>query len=248
MGCGLRDPDVWWEIYGAAYRERTWRNYRWILSTVVRHGAGGPLLDVGCGLGFLVECARRFGMTAVGLDGSERALAECHRLHPLADVRPWRAGAELPLDEGSVGAVVVNEVADHLTYTENRHLLGEARRVLRPEGILLVNAPACADGDLGHTTAFSPGTYRALVESFSLEVIEQRFVPRPLLGRDRWGLLAMRVLSRFVHPESWAARIDLVARKPPSSAEADPSDRPHGGQTAVRDRGPGAAGLACPTS
>ena len=37
------------------------------------------LLDLGCGYGFLVECARRFGVEAIGLEASEVALAECRR-------------------------------------------------------------------------------------------------------------------------------------------------------------------------
>lgn len=211
------DLRVWWGEYAGAYAGRSWREYRGLLAEAIQHAPGGPLLDVGCGYGFLVECARQFGVEAVGVEGSEDALAECRARHPLADVRPWSAGSRLPLLSDSVGVAVAHEVIDHITLEDNRRLFAELRRVLKPGGVVLVKSPSrynTADQDKGHVTFFSPAEFRAFVTGFGFEVVVQPYVPRALLGRSRGAWLAMRALTTAWPRERWAARIDLVARKP----------------------------------
>lgn len=223
MTLEFTDLAVWWREYASAYAGRSWREYRGLLAEAIRHAPCGPLLDVGCGYGFLVECARQFGVEAVGVEGSEDALAECHARHPLADVRPWSAGSPLPLRADSVGVAVAHEVIDHITLVENRGLFGELRRVLKPDGVVLVKSPSrydTADQDKGHVTFFSPSEFRAFVGEFGFEVVTQPYVPRALLGTSRPGWFAMRALTTAWPRERWAARIDLVARKPaPDSGE-----------------------------
>ena len=63
-------------------------------------------------------------------------------------------------------------------------------------------------------TFFSPGEFRAFVTEFGFEVVTQPYVPRALLGGSRPAWIAMRALTTFWPRERWAARIDLVARKP----------------------------------
>ncbi len=215
-GPSYQDPDTWWGEYGPLYAERSWREYRWLLADVVAHAEEGPLLDVGCGYGFVVECARRFGMAAIGLEASPAALATCRERHPEAEVRSWRAGAALPVESGTIGVVLANEFVDHITRDENELLLRETHRVLKPGGLLMVRSPSRHnrfDHDLGHVSFFSPSEFRAFVESFSFDVVSQPYVPQPLLGRSRAGKLAMRIVSGAYRPERWAARIDLVARR-----------------------------------
>src|SRR5260221_8529088 len=110
----LTDLDAWWQCYGVAYEDRTWRDYRHIVAEAIRQGAEPPILDVGCGYGFLVECARRFNIPSTGLEASERAIAECRVRHPLADVRSWRGGTPLPFDSATIGIAVVSQFVDHI--------------------------------------------------------------------------------------------------------------------------------------
>ena len=213
----LTDPENWWAEYSKDYAGRTWRNYRHLLGEYVRHGEGAPLLDVGCGYGFLVECARQFGIAAVGLEAAEAAVAHCRSLHPLADVRLWKGGEPLPFKAESIAGVVLNEFVDHITVEQNRSLFREIGRVLRPGGVLIVKSPSRHnrfDEDEGHVTFFSPSEFREFVESFSFKVLEQPYVPQPLLGSSGFGWLAMRALTLPFKPERWNARNDLVARKP----------------------------------
>jgi SAM-dependent methyltransferase len=213
----MTTPDLtdWWRQYGKEYEDRSWRDYRHLLSEAVRYGSTPPLLDVGCGYGFLVECARQFGIAAVGLEASERAVAESRRRHPLADVRLWQAGERLPFPDVSIGCATLNQVVDHFTLEENRALLAELRRVLKTDGALVVHSPSRFnrfDDDTGHVTFFSPSEFRAFVMGFGFRVVLQPYAPQRLLGGGI-GWLLVRAVTQVWRPERLAATIDLVAAK-----------------------------------
>ncbi|HVL88836.1 MAG TPA: class I SAM-dependent methyltransferase [Actinomycetota bacterium] len=96
----------------------------------------GRLLDVGCGLGYLLESARARGWEAVGVDPSPFSVRrarekgfEAHRglLH------------ELGLPAASFDAISLLQVVEHLI--DARALLAECRRLLKPGGALLVETP-----------------------------------------------------------------------------------------------------------
>jgi SAM-dependent methyltransferase len=213
MSRSVPDPDQWWTQYRADYAGRTWRDYRHLLAEAVRHAPSPPLLDVGCGQGFLVECARQFGIPAVGLEASEVALAEGRRLHPDADARLWKAGEPLPFAAESIGVAMLNQVIDHVTLEENRQLFAELHRVLKPEGALVAHSPSrfnTFDTDTGHVTFFSPSEFRAFVDGFGFRVVEQPYFPQPVLGTGV-GWLLVRAFTRAFKPERLAATIDLVA-------------------------------------
>lgn len=215
MSGAAPDPDQWWNAYAADYAARSWHDYRHLLAEAIQHAPGPPLLDIGCGYGFLVECARQFGVDAIGLEASDVALAEGYRRHPDADTRSWRAGAPLPCADGSIGVAMLNQVIDHVTPDENRALFAELRRVLKPGGAVIVHSPSRYnrfDTDTGHVTFFSPSEFRAFVTGAGFSVVKQPFMPQPLLGTGAgWPLL--RALTFVFKPERLAATIDLIAVK-----------------------------------
>jgi SAM-dependent methyltransferase len=113
---------------------------------------------------------------------------------------------------------VAHEVIDHITLEDNRALFGELWRVLKPDGVVVVKSPSrynTADQDKGHVTFFSPSEFRGFLRSCHFGVVEQPYVPRPMLGKGRLGWLAMQALTKLWPRERWAARIDTVARKLP---------------------------------
>ena len=209
------DADEWWIQYCADYAARSWIDYRHLLAEAVRYAPEPPLLDIGCGYGFLVECARHFGVPAIGLEASEVALAECRRRHPNADIRLWRAGTPLPCADDSIGVAMLNQVIDHVTLQENGLLFAELRRVLKPDGVLIAHSPSRFnkfDTDTGHVTFFSPSEFRAFVTGAGFRVIEQPYFPQPVLGKGA-GWLLVRAFTRVFKPERLAATIDVVAIK-----------------------------------
>ena len=95
----------------------------------------GPLLDVGCGMGNLVDALSRMGRVAVGFDHDSRAVAlgrERGRAlftGQLATVSPRRPFA----------GIVMNHVLEHIH--EPGVLLGQLRDLLDPRGLVCICVP-----------------------------------------------------------------------------------------------------------
>ena len=108
-----------------------------------------PVLDIGCGDG---ELARHLPEgTWVGVDDSREMVARAPE-----PVRRGDAGA-LPFPDASFGSAALLYVLYHLD--EPRHALLEARRVLRPGGLLAVALPSRHDSpELAHALPRKPLT------------------------------------------------------------------------------------------
>jgi 2-polyprenyl-6-hydroxyphenyl methylase/3-demethylubiquinone-9 3-methyltransferase len=128
--------DEWWRPYGA------FAMLRWIaaaratlLPPAGRDGA--VLVDLGCGAGLLAPHAARLGYRHVGVDlvGVSLRLAARH------GVRPVRGDVQrLPLPDGVADAVSAGEILEHVP--DLRATVGEACRVLRPGGTLVLDTIA----------------------------------------------------------------------------------------------------------
>ena len=88
-----------------------------------------PVLDIGCGNGFLTGLLRRFGFTAVGID-------------PNPPSRELKGHAQkLPFLDGSMNTIFCIDILEHLTQEELLLALAEAYRVLGVGGIFIINTP-----------------------------------------------------------------------------------------------------------
>lgn len=118
-----------------------------LLVELGRIDAETSVLDVGCGTGgFARAIAESTGARVIGLERSPRFLEHARRLPGTSVGRvEWlEADAEeLPLAEASVDRVVLSLVLHQLR--SPRRAVAEARRVLRPEGIVLVRTIAPED-------------------------------------------------------------------------------------------------------
>ncbi|MDW8058893.1 MAG: class I SAM-dependent methyltransferase [Thermomicrobium sp.] len=126
-------PESW------ALRVTYWQSlaaYRWASD----HVRGKRVLDVGCGDGYgTAELAAR-ARYAVGLDDDGNVLREARRRYGAPRLAWVRARADrLPFRDESLDVVCCFQVLEHLR--EPERFLAEARRVLVPEGILLMTTP-----------------------------------------------------------------------------------------------------------
>ena len=113
---------------------------------------GMRVVDIGCGTGnLLVALGRqRSGLDLAGLDPDERALARARRRSRRARLTvDWQRGfaQELPYPDRSVDRVFSSLMLHHLDDASKDELLAEVRRVLRPNGVLVL---ADLDGHDAH--------------------------------------------------------------------------------------------------
>jgi SAM-dependent methyltransferase len=105
--------------------------------------AGAPVVvDVGCGDGALVRHLARRGQRPIGVEVGEEPLARARAHEPAADERYEHGVAQaLPLDDGAADAVLFMNSLHHVPTDALDAALGEAARVLRPEGIVYIQEP-----------------------------------------------------------------------------------------------------------
>ncbi|BCJ34154.1 methyltransferase [Actinocatenispora thailandica] len=104
---------------------------------LVRAAGGGPVADVGCGPGHLTSHLRGLGLDAFGVDLSPGMIDVARRAHP--GLR-FDVGSMTDLDLGaaSVTGLLAWWSLIHVPDEEIPTVLGEFRRVLRPDGALLL--------------------------------------------------------------------------------------------------------------
>ncbi len=115
-----------------------WKRRRGFLLAHV--APGDAVLDLGCGEGAFSAALAAAGARPIGVDVAGEALRRAREQHPDLDFRPAAPGAPLPLEDGAVDVVWASEVFAFVPDTAR--VLAEVRRVLRPEGRLLVTTPS----------------------------------------------------------------------------------------------------------
>jgi SAM-dependent methyltransferase len=97
-------------------------------------------LDCGCGAGdYVLALAGRYGVEAFGLEHSPGKVRQAHRHDALKD-RVQEGNLEaMPFSDGAFDVALLNEVLEHVP--DEQKALAEIRRVLRPDGRLVVFAP-----------------------------------------------------------------------------------------------------------
>lgn len=108
---------------------------------------GKDVVDVGCGAGSLVRELTALGARVVGVEVSQEQLATALERDGGGGARYVVGRAEsLPFEDGTVDAVLFMRSLHHVPRDQQTQALREARRALRPGGIVYVAEPL-AEGD-----------------------------------------------------------------------------------------------------
>lgn len=99
----------------------------------------GRLLDVGCGNGVFLRRMHDLGWSVTGIDFDSKAIENARKLHDggLTFMNTDLSGARFTND--SFDAITMSHVIEHVP--DPVALLGEARRILKPGGRLVVTTP-----------------------------------------------------------------------------------------------------------
>ena len=199
------------------------------LAWVREAGAGAPdapVLDLGCGRGEWLELLREQGLHARGID-LNRVFADSCRAMGLAVTEQDAIQGMRALPAASVGAVTSMHLVEHLPFEVLIALLDEARRIIRPGGLLALEKPNPENltvathtfyFDPTHRNPLPPQMLRWIVESRGFEDVrierlsEARDLdpPEPLPDTVP-GAAAMNVLIRSL---GIAPDYAIVARRP----------------------------------
>ena len=140
--------------------------------------AGRRVVDVGCGMGYGAATMAGAGAVVVeAIDASGPAIEIARRDHgagvryTIGDVR------RLPYEDSSFDLAVCFEVIEHIV--EHAELLDELRRVLAPDGLLLISTP-----NRGHYYADNPWHLRELTTDELAGALVERFANVRVLGQQ----------------------------------------------------------------
>jgi len=119
----------------------SWR-FAMLLSNVSRYlEPGAKVLDAGAGHGVLAAAFKDAGYEAYASD-----IHQGIRLFEVEEIpyKPWHLeGEAAPYDDNFFDAVILSQTIEHFTYSP-LHPLTELLRILKPGGILIVDAPNIA--------------------------------------------------------------------------------------------------------
>lgn len=151
-----------------------------VLLSGARAAAGTRLLDIGFGRGDFLDWARGQGLKTAGVEIIpelvERAAARGH------DARPELSRFEAE----SFDVITAIDVLEHLTTDQLAGMLGEARRLLAPQGVFVARFPngqspfsvPYQNGDLTHLRWLTPGAVRQVAQTVGLSLVAT-YNPRP---------------------------------------------------------------------
>ena len=130
---GIPDENYWFRRHEAAYE------------FALPH-VRGEVLEVGCGEGYGTALLAGAATSIIGLDYDASTIEHAARRYPEAAFVPGNLAA-LPFGATTFDVVVTLQVIEHVW--DHPQFVRECRRVLRPDGVLLVTTP--------NRLTFSPG-------------------------------------------------------------------------------------------
>jgi SAM-dependent methyltransferase len=165
------------------------------------------VLDAGCGVGYGSALLGTLARQVLGVDASEAAIDYARRRYAGTRVGFARMDlAALDLPDRSFDVVCCFETLEHVEDPE--HVLGELRRVLRPDGILFVSTP---HADRTTTSPDNP-FHRIEFSRDDLEALLHRYFADIVLYGQRREQTARHRLARRLDLLGLRRRLPLLRR------------------------------------
>ena len=128
------------------------------------------VLDVGCGRGEWLQLLKAEGIEAQGVDRNRVFIEECR--HAGLDVIEEDALIHLrSLPDESLNAVTTFHLVEHVPFEMLINLIDEVVRVLKPEGMLIVETPNPENFMVGSCNFYADPTHRNPIPSETLQFL-----------------------------------------------------------------------------
>lgn len=125
------------------------------------------VLDIACGSGYGTKILSESARQVIGVDISADAVAYAQANFSNGSKTDYRVGdgVEIPVETGTIDVLVTFETIEHIE--DYRQFLKEAKRVLRPGGIMLLSTPndlEFAEGNHFHVHEFKLSELQSLLK------------------------------------------------------------------------------------
>ena len=149
-----------------------------------RTGVSGPVIDVGCGRGELLEMLQEDGFQCLGIDNNDTQL-DAARAHGVPVLHADAIEHLRSLPQDSVLAVTGIHIVEHFPFSDLIRLLQEVARVLRPGGVCIFETPNPRNVLVGATTfhldpthvrPLPPEVMQILLETVGFGAVESRLL------------------------------------------------------------------------
>jgi SAM-dependent methyltransferase len=118
-----------------------------------------PALDLGCGRGELLEVLKEAEIPAEGIDQDEGMLEGCQALGLSVQQGDAIAYLRTQADSSRICVSLIH-VVEHIPFDMLRDIVAEAKRVLVPDGILIMETPNPENYTVGSCNFYMDPTHR----------------------------------------------------------------------------------------
>ena len=150
-------------------------------SVACEYVSGKSVLDIASGEGYGSNLLSKTADSVIGVDISVEAVSHASAKYKYQKNLEYRAGSctDIPCDDNLFDVVVSFETIEHIT--EHELMLGEVKRVLKPDGVLIISSPnkeIYLDDNEFHLKELDYDEFDSLLKSYfkNIEMIGQMVI------------------------------------------------------------------------
>jgi SAM-dependent methyltransferase len=185
------------DVDGPRAMLRAYLEQRDVRELTAKASAAAPIsaaCDVGCGFGRVTPVLTEFADRVIGFEREPDLLRVARALQPSVEFRSIDTLSRLPADDGSFTFGLVFTVLQHVPEPEVLAVIDELRRIVTPQGHLLLceetdatlEAGDRSQAHLGYTCGRPVTTYQSWLAPWKLVATKRRAIepdyPRPDVG------------------------------------------------------------------
>lgn len=169
-----------------------------------------PVIDLGCGSGNDTLYLKERGYKVISCDFSEKALEGLNNLIADLNAECFDMQDGLPFESSSARVVISDLSLHYFTWSDTEKILGEIKRVLMKDGVLLcrVNSTNDINFGAGHGIKieqnfynidgklkrfFNEGQLRALFKDWDIQYIKENEINRYKSNKIAWEICIRKV-------------------------------------------------------